>query len=60
MSRTMLDTVVLPDPVSGSPVVLLKGEECPEWALTVITNPEVLSPAEEGEAESAPRGRRSR
>lgn len=56
----MLDTVVLPDPVSGSTVVLLKGEECPEWALTVITNPEVLSPAEEGEAESAPRGRRSR
>ena len=54
MARTMAEAVVLRDPGSGAPVVLLPGRECPEWAEPLITNEAVFADASEPEGEPEP------
>ena len=39
----MRSSVVLRDPASGHIVALLAGQECPDWAEPLITNPDALA-----------------
>lgn len=56
MARTMAEAVVLRDPGSGTPVALLPGQECPQWAAVLITNEAVF----EAETKPAPKSRAAR
>ena len=40
---TLAANVVLRDPASGDPVVLLAGRECPDWADALIGSRELLT-----------------
>lgn len=50
---TIKATTVLAHPDTHEPVVLLAGDEAPEWAHKVITNPDVL---DQEEAAAFPEG----
>lgn len=50
MVRRLVATVVLRDPVTFAPVAFGPGDDVPDWAAVLITNPE----AWEGEADVSP------
>ena len=52
----LASTVVLRDPASGDPVVLLAGQECPDWADAMIGSRELLV---EGAPPAKPKARRT-
>lgn len=56
MARRLVATVVLRDPVTFAPVAFGPGDDVPDWAAVLITNPEVWEGVPVAVAPSPPVG----